>query len=148
MAEENAAQPGHETRDINARGVALFAAGLLVAVAVIYLAVIGVYKFFAHEIPSPDRPSRIAFDVKNVAPQPQLQIDPAVDLEKMRAADEAKLNSYGWVDKDAGIVRISIARAMDLIAQRGLPTRGPSTQNASGLTAVDMQKRKAEATKP
>ena len=33
------------------------------------------------------------------------------------------LDSYGWVDKNAGIVRIPIDEAMKLTLQRGLPTR-------------------------
>jgi len=31
------------------------------------------------------------------------------------------LHQYAWVDPDKGIVKIPIDRAMDLIAQRGLP---------------------------
>ena len=34
------------------------------------------------------------------------------------------LNSYGWVDPKAGVVRIPIDRAMDLLLQKGLPVRG------------------------
>ncbi len=33
------------------------------------------------------------------------------------------MHSYGWVDQPAGVVRIPIDRAMELLAQRGLPTR-------------------------
>jgi len=33
------------------------------------------------------------------------------------------LNSYDWIDQKAGTVRIPIDRAMQLLAQRGLPTR-------------------------
>jgi len=37
--------------------------------------------------------------------------------------EEQTLNSYGWVDQNAGVVHIPIAEAMKLVAQRGLPTR-------------------------
>ncbi len=146
MADENAKADGHETREINVRIVALSALGLVVIALAIFLAVAGLFKLFAREEPSPDRPSRDAFNVRNLAPQPQLQIDPAIDLQKMETANTAKLNSYGWIDKQAGTVRIPIERAMDLIAQRGLPTRGPGTQNASNKTAIQMQQDKAAAT--
>ena len=36
---------------------------------------------------------------------------------------DAALRSYGWVDKNAGIVRIPIDEAIRLTLQRGLPTR-------------------------
>ena len=42
------------------------------------------------------------------------------DLHDLHAAEDAVLNSYGWVDRQAGIVRIPIARAMELLAQRGI----------------------------
>ena len=38
-------------------------------------------------------------------------------------AEEAALNSYGWVDKDAGIVKIPVDRAMEILAKKGLPAR-------------------------
>jgi hypothetical protein len=76
-----------------------------------------------------------------------LQVNSTIDLKRYEAAEHAKLNSYGWIDKSAGIIHIPIERAMDLVSQRGLPTRGPGTQDASGITPVQMQERKAAATK-
>jgi hypothetical protein len=82
-----------------------------------------------------------------IAPAPRLQPNPAIDLAQYQAAQKAKLNSYGWIDKQTGIIHIPIERAMELISRRGLPTRGPGTQNASGITPVQMQVQKAAATK-
>jgi hypothetical protein len=31
------------------------------------------------------------------------------------------LNHYGWVDPDRGIVRLPVERALDIVAQKGLP---------------------------
>ncbi|MGI9115076.1 MAG: hypothetical protein ACR2FX_08590 [Chthoniobacterales bacterium] len=75
---------------------------------------------------------------------------PATDLQRYDAIEGAKLNTYGWIDKQAGIIRIPIERAMDLIAQRGLATRGPGSQNSSGITPEQTQQQKAaaSATKP
>jgi len=46
-----------------------------------------------------------------------------VAINDFRLQEEKKLNSYGWIDQKAGIARIPIDRAMQLLAQRGLPTR-------------------------
>jgi hypothetical protein len=54
-------------------------------------------------------------------PFPREQPDPLVDLAAVRARDEAELNSYGWINKTSGIVRIPIDRAIDLLA---LPPKG------------------------
>jgi hypothetical protein len=53
------------------------------------------------------------------APEPQLQIDPAGDLQRFQRSQRATLSGYGWVDKSSGVVRIPIERAMEIIAQRG-----------------------------
>jgi mono/diheme cytochrome c family protein len=42
-------------------------------------------------------------------------------LMARREQEEARLNSYGWIDKEAGVVRIPIDRAMALIVESGLP---------------------------
>jgi len=57
-------------------------------------------------------------------PEPRLQKNPAADLRTYREAAEKPLHSYEWIDEKGGIVRIPIERAMDLIAERGLPVRG------------------------
>jgi hypothetical protein len=52
-----------------------------------------------------------------------LQVDYFADLDKVRADWDEHLNSYGWLDKNAGVVHIPIERAMELTLQRGLPVR-------------------------
>jgi hypothetical protein len=56
-------------------------------------------------------------------PQPRLQTDPRQDLLNLRRQEDEILNSCGWVDKNAGIVRIPIEQAMKITLERGLPTR-------------------------
>lgn len=134
---------GHETRDVRVSGVVWFAVGLAVMLAAIALSLVGLYHVFKQTHPSPDAASRLALHPQMIAPAPRLQTNDAADLEKFRAAEEAQLHSYGWIDRSAGIIHLPIARAMELIAERGLPTRGPGAQDASGITSVQMQERKA-----
>jgi hypothetical protein len=54
---------------------------------------------------------------------PRLQSAPIGDLKDMKAAEDKILNGYGWIDQQHGLVRIPIDRAIDLLAQRGLPAR-------------------------
>jgi hypothetical protein len=51
-----------------------------------------------------------------------LETNERVEIKDFRLKEEQTLNSYGWVDEKAGVVRIPIDRAMQLLAQRGLPT--------------------------
>jgi len=51
-------------------------------------------------------------------PAPRLQTNPWKDITAFRAAEDDVLHSYGWVDQQAGVVRIPIDRAMQLLVQR------------------------------
>ncbi|MCG5239727.1 hypothetical protein ACIU1J_05795 [Azospirillum doebereinerae] len=55
------------------------------------------------------------------APEPRLQTDEAADLARLRAAEDAELHRLAWVDRKAGLARIPIEDAMDLLARDGWP---------------------------
>ena len=70
-------------------------------------------------------------------PAPYLTIDDDhAQRVALYAAQNQKLNSYGWQDQSNGIVHIPIGRAMDLLVQRGLPTR---TNGVSGTDGSPLQ---------
>ena len=50
-------------------------------------------------------------------PAPRIQVNPDRDIEELRASERAQLESYGWVDRTAGIAHIPIERAMSLVAE-------------------------------
>jgi hypothetical protein len=55
-------------------------------------------------------------------PTPRLQTDDGnQEIAEMHAREDLLLDYYSWVDRSSGKVRIPIARAMQLIAQHGLP---------------------------
>jgi len=54
--------------------------------------------------------------------QAPIQDTPVTDLAEMRAAEERALNTYGWVDRQHGVVRIPIEVAKQLVVQHGFPT--------------------------
>jgi hypothetical protein len=60
-------------------------------------------------------------------PSPRLEEDERGQLNDIRLQQDNTLYSYGWVDENAGTVRIPIERAMDLLVQRGLPVRPQET---------------------
>ncbi len=47
---------------------------------------------------------------------PKLQADPVRDIAAYRAQKQKLLTTYAWVDREHGIVRIPIERAMQAIA--------------------------------
>jgi hypothetical protein len=114
---------GHELSDLRPGYVAFFGIGLFV-VLVISVAIASLiihYKTVQHarrDTPIP----RLAGE-REAMPDRRLQIDAPNELRQLRAAEETALNSYGWVDKDAGIAKIPVKRAMEILAEKGLPAR-------------------------
>ena len=49
-----------------------------------------------------------------------LQADPVADMVAMRNEQNAVLDSYGWVDKEKGVVRIPIEKAIELTLEHSL----------------------------
>jgi hypothetical protein len=116
---------GHEESDVNVRGVLGFGAGLFVAAVLIHFMVWLLFLYFSGREAArvvPQYPLA-AGEQTRVPPEPRLQTNPREDLRALRAREDAVLNSYGWVDKTAGVVRIPIDEAIKLTVQRGLPVR-------------------------
>jgi len=121
---------GHEESDITIRPILWAAAGLAVIVALIFVLMRWTYVAdLAHDAAQspPANPLANTYG-RQVPPEPRLQTQPVRDLNDLRAAEETVLNSYGWVDRKAGVVRIPIARAMELLIKRGLPAEAEGHQ--------------------
>jgi len=114
---------GHETRDVNVRAILLFGLFMIIAAVVIHVAIWGLLVFFARQPVTAGEPDFVIVETPQAPPEPRLQAAPEADAAEMRAAEEEFLNSYGWVDEEAGIARIPIEEAMALLEERGLPVR-------------------------
>jgi len=82
-------------------------------------------------------------EVTSIFPQPRLETNERLEINDFRLREEQALNTYGWVDQQAGIARIPIERAMQLIAQRGLPTTpkaGVAPTSTVGVVAEAAQR--------
>ena len=115
----------HETSDANVGGVFAFGVGLLIVGAIILFLVWLLFGYFkGRDAGSGAREFPLAVEQQNrLPPEPRLQTNPRQDLIEMRAKEDATLNTYGWVDKTRGVVRIPIDEAMKLTVERGLPSR-------------------------
>jgi hypothetical protein len=117
---------GHEQQDVNPRAVMIAA---LVLTAVVVLVSIGAGFLLLHYAARETRRSAPASPLgesygRRVPPEPRLQADPLGDLHALRAEEDALLNGYGRVDRQAGTVRIPIERAMDILADRSAANAG------------------------
>jgi hypothetical protein len=114
-----------ETSDVNIDGIVVFVVVLIVVAVLIHGAVWVLYRQFEK---AASRPATVEFPLatgamRRLPPEPRLQTDPRDDLTNMRRSEDEVLQSYGWIDRNAGTVRIPIEQAMKLTAERGLPKR-------------------------
>ena len=120
----------HENRDISTRIVVIFAAVLVGGAVVIHFVIWLLYLFFGS---MNDRAYPRQYPLAQVGapaqpPAPRLQTKPREELKQFRREEDEILGSYGWVDKNTGLVHIPIDRAMALTLEQGLPTRSQAAR--------------------
>ena len=120
-------EEGYELSDLKPKRIAQFGVALFLTITVVLWAAYGLYRAFHKVEKREEGVSPRVTAPAEIAPGPRLLVVPGKNLREMRAAEEELLNSYGWVDRDKGIVRIPVDRAMELLAKRGLAF---ATQNA------------------
>lgn len=122
---------GYEPRDLSPQTIALF--GILVAATVVLCILVAYWLFWysANEAARTGRqPSPL---LTQEAPQgPRLQVHAPKDLRTFLAGEDALLQSYGWVNRQSGIVHIPIDRAMHLLVERGLPVAPKAASGKPG----------------
>ena len=85
------------------------------------LVVLGMYELAQHWLHL-----QPAAPVATLPSQPRLQPHPASDLAAERAQQQTRLDRYVWIDRDAGVARIPIGRAMELMATQPAAPAGSS----------------------
>ncbi len=149
-----------EREDLGAKPVILFLVGLTVGCLLVALLLRGMYSYLdarenRHQPALNPLVQQTRSDLRSVAPgditkfpEPRLETDEPREIRAFRVQEEQRLHSYGWVDQPAGVVRIPIDRAMDLLAQRGLPTRPQAgTVPPSEINMVQQAARRSDTSR-
>jgi hypothetical protein len=123
---------GEFDRELDVKSVGLFGAGLALVMLVVLASL---WILLVHWKGTPaaggPRPSPLAeANARRLPPEPRLQSDPVKDMTALRARETAALTTYGWVDRQAGVARIPIDRAIDLLLENGLPAPPPEPSPA------------------
>jgi hypothetical protein len=113
---------GHERRDFNIRVVALFALSMVVVLGGSLALMAWVFGLL-QVTPAGYGPQGAPIAATPPHPPgPRLQTAPRQELQEMLRAENAQLQSYGWVDRSLGIVRLPIEQAMARVVEQGLPS--------------------------
>lgn len=167
------ASSGFEPTDVRVSGVVVFLVAML-----IFLASAGTLAYFVGKIlnvrmekqDGPNTRWTQAVEVRDLGnlptspqlqkrfgeltqqfPAPRLQNDQgdgANDIFNLHQREDLLLDYYSWVDAAHTKVRIPISRAMQLIAQQGLPLEPAPPANATALAAPITGENKPVITKP
>lgn len=156
--EEIDASLGYEQSDIRVTGIVVFLTSLAIFVAVGGVLCYGIGMWFNAHLAKEDGPTTKwqkgrTVDVRGLGnlannpvlqnkigelteqfPTPRLQTDDGnQEIADLHAREDLLLTNYSWADKAQGKVRIPIDKAIELLAQRGLPV-APSSEQAPLLT--------------
>lgn len=152
---------GYEKTDIGVGGIVTFLVCLAVFVGVAGVLCYGIGYVFNKHLSAEDGPTNKwsqTSDIRELGnlptnpamqqkvaeitqqfPTPRVQTDDGnQDVVELHGREDLLLNNYSWVDRSQGKVRIPIERAMELIAQSGLPQEKPA-QAAPLLTGDSKQ---------
>jgi hypothetical protein len=121
---EPAPKRDYEDKDIPIRSILGF--GIFTAVFTVLSLVGGKLMFHALASRNAAReaaPSKFAAE-RVLPPTNQLLLvnEPASWKDQL-AWETSGITGYAWVDREKGVVRIPVERAIDLLAERGLPAR-------------------------
>lgn len=149
---DESVREGYELTDASTGGIVVFLIGLAVSVGVFFVLCFVMGQVINNALSKADGPttrwkaadqiaptkeirSNAQLEQEQLAkltkefPAPQLQIDNgSADLVALHDREDLLLNYYSWVDESKGAVRIPIQRAMEIIAQQGLPVAPAETR--------------------
>ena len=133
----------HETTDANLSGVERLVVFMALFLAFVFVLIYFVYGQLLKrearlDTPPPPMAQRQG---DRLPPSPRLQRTPGADLAQFRATEDATLNGYAWTDEAAGLAQVPIGRAMELMAEHGMPPRPampapPPSAPGAGVTAA------------
>ena len=150
---------GYEGTDVKVSGIVVFLTALGIFVVVTAVLCVGIGKVINTQLAKADGPvtkwnhpvdphklgnlassPEMQHEFAQLAqrfPTPRLQTDDGYDeIYVMHQKEDLLLENYSWLDEQQGTVRIPIERAMELIAQRGLPV-APEAQGAGEKVLAD-----------
>src|ERR1700677_2955888 len=153
---------GYEVTDVNVNGIVVFLASLGAFVGVFFIFCFGMGKVINTAILKSDGPpnkwnmigaqpqgrrqdltSNAVMEQNQLNqmvqrfPTPRLQTDDGnQEIAEMHTREDLLLDNYSWVDRTSGKIRIPISRAMQIIAEHGLPV-APQEEQTEPLMAGD-----------
>ncbi|HET6423407.1 MAG TPA: hypothetical protein VFG20_06970 [Planctomycetaceae bacterium] len=117
---------GFETRDVSIRGILALAGAVLASVLIVVAGLWWMWTRFEMQAARSETKPTFTRDEQPRTTSPHLQETPVRDYVLYRAEQDAAASTYGWVDRNNGVVRLPVDRAMELYLERGAPPSWPN----------------------
>ena len=120
---KSAERRDYSDRDIQLKPIVVFSVLIALFTALVFGAVRYALRYWERQAQTADAAVSPMAAERQLPTTALLQVNEPRDLAAQRAWESSLLTNYAIVNKDAGVVRIPVERAMEIIAQRGLPAR-------------------------
>ncbi len=142
QADHASSQVSFERGDVNVFQITAFGIGLLISCIVVVFAMWAMFHFLAvradkldAKMPGTMEKERASLPpeprLTGLRPRPESPVSPRIEMDQLRGEENAILENYGWIDPNKGTVRIPIEQAIEMVAQKGLPSK-PGIAGADG----------------
>jgi hypothetical protein len=125
-ADDLRARRGYERHDTRATHVIAVGAGMLIALAVVFVLVTWYQARLTDLTVRFAPPEGGVADVPRMDPW-RLEADSGHERRTVEAGWREHLASYGWVDRERGIAHVPIEIAMQQLLEQGVPSRDDGT---------------------
>lgn len=113
--------PDYQDRDIHLTTVVVSIVVLLVICGFVFISMKYMFRKYDEKMYQAYVPSSHLATSRQLPDEPILQINEAEDLKRHRAYEDALLTEYKR--QEDGTIRIPIERAIEVLAEQGLPTQ-------------------------
>jgi len=120
---------GYEVSDANFKPIIWSALGLAGLVVFTLFIIWVLFQTIETSVMESEKPISPLAGLRKITSQPLLRVEPESDLKSVLAVEDSLLNTYEWILKEAGVVRIPIDHAMELLREKGLAVRGEKESN-------------------
>jgi hypothetical protein len=122
----------HESQDVNIWAIGKVGIGLILTTIISLFLVLGVFRYLEQQdqASQPKPAAGVEVPPSQQPPEPRLLANEPEDLKQVRSSEDQTLATYGWADPQHTHVRIPIDKAIDQVAQHGLPSRPALDESA------------------
>jgi hypothetical protein len=129
MATRGSLDAGHETADVRVRPLLLALLLLALGCAGAFWLMRTLFRMYQADALALEPPPHPMAATRPMPEGPRLQTAPAADMRAYLRARERELERYGWIDREAGVVRLPVERAAELVLEEGLPVEIPREED-------------------